>query len=66
MMIINVSEEFLDGYKSAIQDVKDGGLYDLSMALLMFELDPPDSETQRGYHHGVRIMYKLHKCKEGG
>ena len=64
MMIINVSEEYLDGYKSAIQDVKDGGLYDLSMALLMFELDPPDSETQRGYHHGVRIMYN--KCKEGG
>ena len=65
MMIINVSEEYLDGYKSAIQDVKDGGLYDLSMALLMFELDPPDSETQ-GVSSWVRIMYKLHKCKEGG
>tara|TARA_Y100001937_G_C7066882_1_gene306432 strand:+ start:898 stop:1089 length:192 start_codon:yes stop_codon:yes gene_type:complete len=63
-MIINVSTDFIDGYKSAIQDVKDGGLYDLANALLMFELDPPDSETQRGYHYGVKIMYN--KQKERG
>ena len=59
-----MSTDFIDGYKSAIQDVKDGGLYDLANALLMFELDPPDSETQRGYHYGVKIMYN--KQKERG
>lgn len=64
-MVIHVSKEFLGGYKCALEDVRDGGLEDLAIALLLFELDPPDSDSQRGYHHGVRIMYQKQR-KEGG
>lgn len=58
MSVINISCDFIGGYKSAIQEVKDGDTYDIPSALASFVCDQPDTDYQRGYLLGLKNVYQ--------
>jgi len=56
--ITELSRDYIQGAQSAKADVAKGDVYDLDVALYMFEIDPADTEFQRGYHAGLMQIHR--------
>lgn len=59
--IVELNREYIRGVHAAKIEVAKGEVYDLNDALYMFEIDPADSEYQRGYHAGLLQVYRQKK-----
>jgi hypothetical protein len=57
-MGISVKEHFINGFNYAVNDVEDGEIYDVELAIKGFEIDPADSPTQSGY---LDALLKINK-----
>ena len=59
--IVELNREYIRGVHAAKIEVAKGEVYDLNDALYMFQIDPADSEYQRGYHAGLLQVYRQKK-----
>jgi len=57
-MGISVKEQFINGFNYAVNDVEDGEIYDVELAIEGFKIDPADSPTQSGY---LDALLKINK-----
>ena len=57
-MSISVREQFINGFNYAVNDVEDGEIYDVELAIEGFKIDPADSPTQSGY---LDALLKINK-----
>ena len=51
--VISLNSDFSSGYDCAKEEVASGAIYCAENALMSFDLDPPDSEFQRGFRHAL-------------
>lgn len=51
--VISLNSDFSSGYDCAKEEVASGNIYCVESALMSFDLDPPDSEFQRGFRHAL-------------
>ena len=51
--VISLDSDFSRGYDCAKEEVASGNIYCVESALMSFDLDPPDSEFQRGFRHAL-------------
>ena len=56
MNVINV--DFVRGARDAREQIATGDVYDIPGALYLFQLDPADSDYQRGFEHYLRSTLK--------
>jgi len=51
--IIYLKSDYLKGYASAKEEIASGEIYCVESALMMFKIDPPENDFQRGYKKGL-------------
>ena len=56
--IVELNRDYIKGVHAAKIEVAKGEVHDLNDALYMFQIDPADSEFQRGYHAGLLQVYR--------
>ena len=59
--IVELNRDYIRGVHAAKLEVATGEIYALNDALYMFQIDPADSEFQRGYHAGLLQVYRQQK-----
>lgn len=55
--IVELKPDYIKGIHAAKMEVATGGVPDIDHALFMFQIDPADTEFQRGYHAGLIQVY---------
>jgi hypothetical protein len=61
--IVELNRDYIKGIHSAKMQIATGDIYNLEGALYMFQLDPANTEFQRGFHAGLIQVYRQ---KNGG
>lgn len=56
--IVELNPDYIKGIHSAKMQIATGDIYDLEGALYMFQIDPADTEFQRGFHAGLIQVYR--------
>lgn len=56
--IVELNRDYIRGIHAAKMEVAKGEVYNLDDALYMFQIDPADTEFQRGYHAGLIQIYR--------
>ena len=59
--IVELNRDYIRGVHAAKLEVATGEISELNDALYMFQIDPADSEFQRGYHAGLLQVYRQQK-----
>ena len=52
------SDEYHEGYKQAVQQTEHMTSLDVVHCISTYRFDPPDTDYQRGFLHGMENYYK--------
>jgi hypothetical protein len=59
-----ISVDFVRGAREARKQVETGDIYDIPGALYLFQLDPADSDFQRGFEQYLRSTLKRERSDD--